>query len=169
MGSLADKPAKSDQVNVNNQMLTDAFKPALGYVTGGGNMMGSLLGVNGGPAQTGALTNFANSGGMQFLRQQGMQGIESSQAAKGLLQSGSTLKAMDKFNNGLASTYLNQFMSNLKDYAGIGLGAGNVLAESGVEKHEKGAKKGILSTLTDAAVAGAEAYASGGASAAAAA
>jgi hypothetical protein len=168
MGSLADKPATSNQTNVNNPMLTGALGPALGYVTGGGNMMGSLLGINGGPAQTGALTNFANSGGMQFLRDQGNQQINSNMAAKGLLNSGATGKALEKYGQGLGSTYLNQYMSNLKDYAGIGLGAGGILADSGVEKHEKGAKKGILSSLVDAGSAAAQAYASGGASAAAA-
>lgn len=159
MGNLADKPSKGSQTNVNNDMLTGAFKPALGYVTGGGDMMGSLLGVGGLPQQTAALENFANSGGMKFLQEQGMRGIESSQAAKGLLQSGSTLKAMDKYNNGLASTYLNQFMQNLGQYANIGLGAGGILAESGVQKKEKGAKKGILSTGADAAAAAAAAAA----------
>lgn len=148
MGGLTDKPATSNQTNVNNPMLTDAFKPALGYVTGGGNMLGSLLGLNGPNAQTGSLTNFANSAGMGFLRDQGNQQITSSQASRGLLDSGATGKALVKYGEGLGSTYLNQYMSNLKDYAGIGLGAGNILAQSGVEKHDKGAKKGILSTIS---------------------
>lgn len=167
MGSLSDKPATSNQTNVNNSMLKDSLGPALGYVTGGGNMMSNLLGIGGAQAQTGALENYANSGGMQFLREQGMKGITSSKAMQGLLQSGSYGTALAKYNNGLASTYLNQYMSSLGDLSKIGLGAGGILAESGVEKHEKGAKKGLLSSLAGAAGSAAEAYASGGASAAA--
>lgn len=130
--------------NVNNPMLVDSLGPSLGYVTGGGNMMGNLLGVDGADAQTGALKNFANSGGMKFLQEEGMKGIESNKAAQGLLQSGSYGTALAKFNNGLASTYLNQYMSNLNDYAKIGLGSAGVLAESG--QKEKGPKKGLVQT-----------------------
>lgn len=153
---------KSDQTNVNNNMLTGSLGPALGYVTGGGNMMSNLLGIGGAPAQTDALEKYANSGGMQFLREQGMKGITSSKAAQGLLQSGSYGTALAKYNNGLASTYLNQYMSSLNDLSKIGLGAGGILAESGVEKHEKGAKKGLLQTFAEGAGKAAAAGGGGG-------
>jgi hypothetical protein len=123
MGKAGDvlfgKPSKekSESGNNNNKLLTGALSPALGYLTGGGGMMGNLLGVNGGAAQTQGLENYANAGGMQFLRDQGLKGIESNQAAKGLLNSGSTLTSMNKFNSGLASTYLDHFMSQLNDFS----------------------------------------------------
>lgn len=166
MGKVGDtvfgSPGKSSQTNVNNSALMGSLQPALGYVTGSGNMMGNILGINGGPAQTQGLENYANSGGMQFLRDEGMKGITSSKAAQGLLQSGSYGTALAKYNNGLASTYLNQYMSNLNNLGQLGLGAGNILAESGVEKHEKGAKKGLLQSAAEGAAKAAAASGGGG-------
>lgn len=111
--------------------ISGAFTPALNYVTGAGNMMSSLLGLGGSGQQTTALNNFANSGGMNFLKEQGMDMITSNQAAKGLLNSGDTLKASQQYGQGLASTYLNQFMQNLLGLGGLGLGAGGVMADAG--------------------------------------
>lgn len=144
---------KSESGNLNNDLLTGSLSPALGYVTGGGNMIGNLLGVGGGPAQTGALENFANSGGMKFLQDQGMKTVTSSKAAQGLLQSGSYGTALEKYGQGLASTYLNQYMSNLLDYSRLGLGAGGVLASSGAYSKGQGTgpKQGLLSSFAEGA------------------
>lgn len=145
----AKSKEKSESGNVNNTLLTSSLSPALGYLTGGGNMMGSMLGVNGAAAQTGALNNYANSGGMQFLQEQGMKGITSSKAAQGLLNSGSYGTALAKYNQGLASTYLNQFMSQLQDYSKLGLGAAGVLSSSGAysKGSATGPKEGLLSKV----------------------
>jgi hypothetical protein len=61
MGKAGDvlfgKPSKekSESGNNNNSLLTGALSPALGYVTGGGSMMGNLLGVNGGSCSDGGV------------------------------------------------------------------------------------------------------------------
>src|SRR5690348_9334433 len=115
------KPGKSESGNQAYDEINAAFKPAFGYTTGAGNLLSSLLGVGGGPAQTGALNNFANSGGMQFLMDQGNRMINSNQAARGLLNSGSTLKAIDKYGQGLGSTYLNEYLQNLFNLGTMGI------------------------------------------------
>jgi hypothetical protein len=129
--------------------IRDAYTPALGYVTKGGDMMGSLLGVNGAPAQTGALENFANSGGMQFLMDQGQKAVTSSKAASGLLQSGSYGTALEKYGQGLASTYLQDYMKDLMGYSNLGISAGNVMSDAGKfnESNSEGKKSGALQTL----------------------
>ena len=143
----------SEAVSGNNAypLLKSSFSPALGYLTQGGSMMGNLLGVGGGPAQTSALENFANSGGMNFLMQQGQKAITSSKAASGLLNSGSYGTALAKYGQGLASTYLNQYMQNLLDYSKLGLGAGGVLADAGkfsrASSEQEGSKNGILGSI----------------------
>lgn len=146
---------KSESGNLNNDLLTGSLSPALGYVTGGGNMMGNLLGVGGAPAQTDALNNFAHSGGMDFLMQQGQRAITSSKAASGLLNSGSYGTALEKYGQGLGSTYLNQYMQNLMDYSKLGLGAAGVLGSSGQYSKGSGtgAKQGIAAQLAQAAAA----------------
>jgi hypothetical protein len=121
--------------------------------------MSSLLGLGGSGQQTTALNNFANSGGMNFLKEQGQDMITSNQAAKGLLNSGDTLKASQQYGQGLASTYLNQFMQNLLGLGGLGLGAGGVMADAGrwskAESHETGPTQGKKGMLPDLIKAGA--------------
>jgi hypothetical protein len=160
----AKSKEKSESGNLNNDLLTGSLSPALGYVTGGGNMVGNLLGVGGAPAQTDALENFANSGGMKFLEEQGMKGITSSKAASGLLASGSYGTALSKYNQGLASTYLNQYMQNLLDYSRLGLGSAGVLASSGAYSKGSGTgpKQGLLSSFAEGAGKAAAAGGGGG-------
>ena len=51
-----------------------------------------------------------NDPGYQFTRSEGMRGIRNDMAARGGLYSGATLKALDKFNTGLAdTTFTNAF------------------------------------------------------------
>jgi hypothetical protein len=133
--------------------INSAFSPALGYVTSAGNMVQNLLSGSG---QNQGLNNFANSSGMEFVRDQGMQGITSSQAARGLLNSGSTLKAMNKFGQGVGSTYLNNYMDNAFKLGGLGLQAGGVMANAGQwskshSESEGGGKQGILPMALQAA------------------
>jgi hypothetical protein len=153
---------KSESGNLNNDLLTSSLSPALGYTTSGGNMLGNLLGVGGAPAQTDALNNYANSGGMQFLMDQGQKMVTSSKAAQGLLNSGSYGTALMKYGQGLGSTYLNQYMNNLLDYSRLGLGAGGVLASSGSYSKGSGTgpKQGLLSSFAQGA--GSAAAAGGG-------
>jgi hypothetical protein len=68
---------------------------------------------------------------MNFLRDQGAKAIDASRAGKGILQSGGTGVALEKLGQGLAQTYLNQYMSQLLDYSKLGTTAGGVLAAAG--------------------------------------
>jgi hypothetical protein len=103
-------------------------------------------------SQTDALSNFANSGGYQYLLNQGINGINADRSAKGLLQSGSTATGVTRMANGLAQTYLNQYMNNLQNYGQLGLGSAGVLASAGQHSEgtgtstgtSKGAKQGLL-------------------------
>ena len=83
------KPQTQESESGNHawEGLNTSLSPATGYVTQGGDMLANLLGVGSGgtAAQTGALDNFANSGGMGWLMDQGNRMINSNQSAKGLL------------------------------------------------------------------------------------
>lgn len=151
--------AESHSSNRAYEPIAHALTPALNYTTRGGDMISNLLGLSGGPAQTAGLENFANSGGMEFLRDQGTRQITSNQASKGLLNSGDTLKAETKYGQGLGSTYLNQYMQNLMGFSNLGLGAANAMSGAGQVSNSvsdskgSGEKKGLLSTLGPAAIA----------------
>lgn len=148
--------SRSYSGNHNNRMLQSSLSPALGYVGQGGNLMANLLGANGGEAQTQALSNYANSGGMKFLLGEGVDEINSNMYSRGLGESGAAMKGLEKFRSGLASTYLNQYMNHAKDLAGIGLGAGGILSDSGRYSRSKstGKKKGIAQSIGEAYAAG---------------
>jgi hypothetical protein len=152
--------SKQESGNYAYGDISGAFKPALGYVTSSGDMMSKLLGLSGdATAQKGALENFSNSAGMGFLKDQGMDMITSNQAAKGLLNSGDTLKASQQYGQGLASTYLNQMMQNLLGLGGLGLGAGGVMADAGrwskgeSKSSESKGKNGMLPSLISSVAA----------------
>jgi hypothetical protein len=115
-------------------------------------------------AQAGsALDDFSNSAGMGFLRDQGVKAIESSQAGRGLLESGSTGKALSKFGNSLATTYLNDYLQHLTDYAKLGNDSAQTLASAGNYNNSQsqgdstgtssgtGAKKGMVDYATQLA------------------
>lgn len=150
-GAPSKEKSSSESGDTAYPAISGALTPALNYTTQGGDMMANLLGVGGGPAQTDALNNFANSGGMQFVQNQGLNGIASNNAAKGLLQSGSTLQAMDKYNQNLASTYLTQYMGGLDNLSKLGIGAGGIMSDAGRYSNSSGsgtgAKQGLLQTL----------------------
>lgn len=142
--------SESSSFNVNRDLITGAMAPSMGAVGQSTSAMGNLLGLNGGEAQTEGLERFAESGGMSFLRDQGNNQINSNMSAKGLLKSGATLKGLEKYGQGLGSTYLNQYMSNLKDLGGLGIGATGMAMEAGKKSKskEEGKKEGALSMAT---------------------
>ena len=122
-GGKAKSESKSESGNHAWDPIKGAFSPALGYVTQGGNAVANLLGVGGGD-QTGALSNFANSGGFKFLLDEGTDAINSNFYARGLGESGAAMKGLEKYRSGLASTYLQQYTDNLFKLGQLGLGAG---------------------------------------------
>lgn len=61
--------------------------------------------------------------GYQFSLKQGNSAIERSQAAKGMFNSGNTLKAMDDYSQGLAQQTYQQYMNNLLGIANTGINA----------------------------------------------
>jgi hypothetical protein len=104
-----------------------------GFTTGGIAGLGrGGLQVGGGsknalfPGQKpGAISQFTATPGYQFVKQQGMQGIERSAAARGGAFSGNALKALDQYNNGLASQEYGNWWNRLAGLSGIGQTATN--------------------------------------------
>jgi hypothetical protein len=154
MGKVGDalfgkkpKPESSESGNLNNSLIKNAFGGMMGYGEQGGDAMAALLGLGGAGAQTAALDKWADSGGMNFLMDQGRKAITSSKAAQGLLQSGSFGTALTKYGQGLGSTYLNQYMDQLLNLSKLGLGAGGLVAQTGQYSKGTGATQGKAGIL----------------------
>lgn len=107
------------------------------YVSTGNNAIGSISdlfnlgGVPGDGRAQAAFDNYLNSTGYGFMRDQGVDSIAANQAAAGLLNSGSTLKGIQRFGTNLAAQYYDNYIGRLLDIAGSGLGAGQLITDAG--------------------------------------
>lgn len=156
MGAIFGSPAKSsstsDSHSFNNAwpQLKDQFSGVAGQAGNATNALSALLGIGGDPTkQNAAFDNFKNSSGYDFKMKAGQDAITTSNAAKGLLDSGSTGKALATFGHGLADSTLNDYMGQVSSLGNQGIAAGGLLSDAGKESTahststEKGAKKGI--------------------------
>lgn len=80
-------------------------------------------GAVGGDAQN-AFGKYLDSTGYQFQLGQGQKAITTSNAAKGLLNSGATLKALNNYGQGMAGNYFNNYLGQVNNVAQQGLTAG---------------------------------------------
>lgn len=62
-----------------------------------------------------AFNNYLNSTGYNFNMDQGTRAITGSAAAKGLLNSGGTAKALTSYGQGLGSSYFNNYLGQLNN------------------------------------------------------
>lgn len=110
-----------------------------GYVTNGGaanTAQSDLLGLNGaaGSARSGpAFQNYLNSTGYNFQQDQGTRALTGSAAAKGLLGSGSTAKALTSYGQGLAGQSFNNYLGQLNTQSGQGLTAAGQIGQAGTQ------------------------------------
>lgn len=63
---------------------------------------------------------FETSPGYLFRQQEGAKAVERSQAARGLLKSGGTLKALQRYGQGVAADAYGDYMNRLASTAGLG-------------------------------------------------
>ena len=111
----------------------------------GANAVASLLGLGGSQDQTAAFNQFKDSSGYNFIQDQGIRGINGTNAAKGLLNSGSALKGISQYSSNLASGFLNSYLSNLMGLSNNGIQAGQVLSSAGNTSSSQGTKTGSSS------------------------
>jgi hypothetical protein len=97
----------------------------------GSNAIADLLGLNGSGSQTVGFDKFKDSSGFNFIKDEGIKGITNSAASKGMLNSGSALKAITSYGSNLASNFLNSYLSNLMGLSNNGLQAGQILSSAG--------------------------------------
>lgn len=89
-----------------------------------------LSGANGLEAARAAQANFLESPGYQFQLEQGQRAIDRSAAARGMLRSGATMEASQRFGQGLAAQDFNSYYNRLSDLAKSGQAAASGVAQS---------------------------------------
>lgn len=130
--SSSSQNSQSSSSNRSYDFLRAAYAPQIGAGVGSSNALAALLGVRGGPAaQEGAFQKFLNSSGYKFQLGEGTNAITGNAASRGLLNSGSTLKKLNQYGQGIASNYLQQYMAGLSGLSQQGLDAGGLVSNAG--------------------------------------
>ena len=166
MGFLKPKAAKSTSENTNNQLITSTYGGQMNAGTGATNFLAQLLGVSPGAVSSGANTvgtaanGIAQGGGAQagynsYLQNAGYapamrqlsQGITGQGAASGLLQSGSTAKALQTKGAELNQSFFNNYLQQLAGLSGLGLQAGGLVANTGNKQTSTGGSPSTLGSI----------------------
>lgn len=128
MGGLFKKRAKSSQSSSNQAFgfIKDTFAPTTGYANTGAAAMQALL-----SGDTSGFDAYKKATGFDALAESGSRGITGNAAARGLLRSGSTSKALGTFYNNLQNQYSGNYLDQLGKLANIGLGAGGLISGAG--------------------------------------
>lgn len=93
----------------------------------------NLLGIGGGTPEQQAQSqagfqNYLDSAGYKTQLNSGIDALNSNAAARGMLKSGATLKATQRFGAGLGQQYFNNYIGQLNTQAGYGMQADQTLA-----------------------------------------
>lgn len=135
--------SSSESGNKAYDFLSGALQPAVGTGTGALNTLNQNLGST--------FSDYMKNAGFNTALSQRLAGITGAGAARGLLNSGATGRAMALGEGDLRSQYYNNWLNNLGNVAQLGIGgAGGVLAGAGAYSKGTGSGKsngGILSTL----------------------
>lgn len=147
MGGIFGKSSKQTQTSESgNKYFPQAQEDFGGVAKQTGNVtnaLSALLGLGGDPSvQQKAFETFRNNTGYQFGLDQGVNAITGSNAAKGLLNSGATAKAINQFGQDYASTKYNDYLSQLFNLSNQGLQAGQILSGAGQYSRSQGQSKG---------------------------
>lgn len=132
----------SQSYNQAYPLLQSALGDQVGNASKGSSAIASLLGLSGSDEGTKAFNQFKDSSGYNFILNEGIKGITGSNAAKGLLSSGSTLKGISQYSSNLASSFLNNYLSSLMGLSNTGIQAGQILASAGSTANSQGTSYG---------------------------
>lgn len=122
--------------------IKDSLGGEISNVGAGSSAIRALLGLDGSGAQNEGFNKFKDSSGYNFIQNEGIRGIEGSQASKGLLNSGSTLKGITQYSSGLASQFLDNYLKQLQGLSATGLGAAGVVSNAGQTSTSQGTSSG---------------------------
>ena len=161
-------PSQSNS-NVNNGLISGTYLPQAQTGVQANNVFASLLGVPtsnasygytntgqpmyspGSPTANGAggaaYNTFKNSSGYQNIFNEAMRGVTGSQAGRGLLDSGSTGRALQTTGGNLAQGSFGNYLAQLQALAGQGTQAGSLIGNVGQQSQSSGGSGGLLGVL----------------------
>lgn len=132
LGGNSKQSSSSSSFNQAYPYLQGALSGTVSNGTGATDLVSQLLGAS--PmtdAASNGLNNFLGSSGFNFAQQQGQNSINNNAAAHGLLNSGSTAKALTTFGQNLGQQSFGNYLSQLMGLGQQGLSAANVIGGAG--------------------------------------
>lgn len=132
-GSKAD--SKQDSYNQAYPYVQQQYGGQVSNGTGANDMVSNLLGTGDTAEGQAAFENYKNSAGYQAAEHAGTQAITNSNAAKGLLQSGDTLKGISQFGTDLTNQHYNNYLDRLLGLSSQGIQAGGLISGAGQVSH----------------------------------
>lgn len=149
MGLFGGK-TKLKSTNFNQGLVTSAYTPQMQQGTQANNFLSALLTGQGDVAGAqGGFNNYLQMAGFAPAMRQLSQGITGQGAASGLLNSGSTAKALQTRGTELNQQFANNYLQQLSGLSGLGLQAGGLVTNAGQGQLVK--KKGLLGSIASAA------------------
>lgn len=131
----------------NNPLLQQSQAAGSGAL----GLVGGALGLGGVEGQQQSFGNFLNSIGYQSQLKAGQDAIAGSAAARGMLNSGATLKALNSYGQNLAQQGYQNYLANLMGVSNLGqsaaLGTGELGKASAGESYAKARGGGLLGRL----------------------
>jgi hypothetical protein len=145
---LKPKPQTSTSENINNKLITDAYGGQMQQGTGATNFLSSLLTGQGNTsaANAGYQGYLQNAGYAPAMRQMS-QAVTGQGAAAGLLNSGSTTKALQTRGAEINQGFFNNYLQQLAGLSGLGLQAGGLVANTGQKSTGTGASPSTAGSI----------------------
>ncbi len=119
----SNSTSSSQSGNQSFDLLSRILSPVVGGGAGGFQQLGEEL--------SGGFEGYKDKAGFNFLMDRGAGDITSNAAAKGLLNSGGTLKGLTKFATELGDTFYGNYLDKLGNFSQLGLGAASPLVGAG--------------------------------------
>lgn len=138
MSFLKPKAAKQKSVseNVNNDLIKSTYGGSMTQGTGAMSSLASMLGVG----DPNGYNNYLQLAGYAPAMRQLSQNITGQGAAAGILNSGSTAKALQSRGAELNNQFFNNYLQQLAGLSGLGLQAGGLVGNAG--QYSKGTGTG---------------------------
>jgi hypothetical protein len=151
MSFLKPKQAKSSSENVNNDLITSTYGSSMNNGVTGNNYLTSLLtGTGDTGAANAGYNNYLQMAGYAPAMRQLSQQITGQGAAAGILNSGSTAKALQTRGAELNQSFYNNYLQQLAGLSGLGLQAGGLVANTGQQSKSTGGGPSTAGSIASA-------------------
>lgn len=127
----------SNSYNQAYPFIQQQFGGITGQAVNGTNALQALL-----SGDMSGLNTFLNTTGYNFDRDRGEGSINTKLASQGMRNSGAALKGLTQFNQGLRSTYSNNYIDTLLKQIGAGFNAGQLISGAGNTANSQGTSAG---------------------------